>query len=113
MGEHESDNVQEDEGMILIEKKLATDSGEVVGGQLKWGTGWLFLVEAKAGLVVCGSFDVESFEIPAAKVVPPPGNPAYTLEEFVTRPITHVNKEAKEKGVLIGMNVLTAAALLN
>lgn len=98
--------------MELISKSYPVQRGIIQGYQLKWEASWLFLLEAGKGTITCGSFDVTTFATPAAKAVPEPGKPAYTLDDFVRRRITHANKEAERLGVKPGMTALEAAEKL-
>ena len=101
--------------MELFVKNIKTKKGIVQGCQLKWTNSWLFVIDAPKGSIVCGSFDIEAldnFGLSAAKIVPELGNPAYNIDEFVKRKITHVNKLAKKMGVKPGMSVNKAIELM-
>ncbi len=101
--------------MELIVKNFDTSKGVVKGMQLKWENSWLFIVEAPKGSVTCGSFDVDAlngFGLPVAKVLPKPDNPALTIEDFISRKVTHSNELASNLGVKIGMGVLEAVEKL-
>ena len=102
--------------MELYVENVQTAKGTVQACQLKWSTSWCFVIDAPKGSIVCGSFDVEAlngFGVPAAKIVPEPGRPAYTIADFVGRRITHVNTLAAELGVMQGMSVQEAAETLS
>jgi uncharacterized protein YunC (DUF1805 family) len=98
--------------MELIAKTYPMKKGLIQGYQLKWETSWLFLLEAGKGTITCGSFDIAAFGTPAAKAVPQPGKPAYTLDDFVQRPVTHVNPAGEQLGIRTGMTTLEAAEKL-
>lgn len=98
--------------MELIARTYARPKGLIHGYQLKWETSWLFLLETARGTITCGSFDVGAFGTPAARAVPEPGKPAYTLEDFVQRRVTHVNAEGERAGIRPGMTTLEAAEKL-
>jgi len=101
--------------MELIVKNFRTKKGVVQGCQLKWTSSWLFIIDAPRGSILCGSFDIEAlnyFGLAAAKVVPEPGKPAYSIDEFVKRKITDINKLAKDLGICIDMSVIEAAEKL-
>ena len=92
-------------------KNVETKKGIVQACQLKWSNSWCFIVDAPKGSIFCGSFDIEAlndFGLPAAKIVPPPGNPAYSIDEFIGRNITDINELAKKLGVKPGMSVKKA-----
>jgi uncharacterized protein YunC (DUF1805 family) len=102
--------------MEVYIENVPTSKGSVQACQLKWSTSWCFVVDAPRGSIVCGSFDIEAlngFGLPAAKIVPEPGKPAYTVAQFVERRITHVNAMAAELGVTPGMSVQEAAEALS
>lgn len=102
--------------MEVLVENVPTSKGAVQACQLKWSTSWFFVVDAPRGSIVCGSFDIEAlngFGLPAAKIVPEPGKPAYTVAQFVERRITHVNDLAAELGVTPGMSVQEAAEALS
>jgi uncharacterized protein YunC (DUF1805 family) len=98
--------------MELITRTYPRKGGIIHGYQLKWELSWLFLLESTKGTITCGSFDIAVFGSPAAKAVPEPGKPAYTLDDFVQRRITHVNKEGEPFGIKPGMTTLEAAEKL-
>jgi uncharacterized protein YunC (DUF1805 family) len=102
--------------MEFVVENLQTGKGTVQACQLKWSTSWCFVVDAPKGSILCGSFDIEAldgFGLPAAKIVPEPGKPAYTVGQFVERKITHVNALAEALGVAPGMSVSEAAEKLS
>jgi uncharacterized protein YunC (DUF1805 family) len=102
--------------MELVVENLSTNKGMVQACQLKWSTSWCFVVDAPKGSILCGSFDIEAlngFGLPAAKIVPQPGEPAYTVGQFVERKITHVNALAEALGVAPGMSVQEAVEALS
>ena len=101
--------------MELIVKNIETGKGTVQASQLKWKHSWIFIIEAPKGTITCGSFDIDllgSAGMVAAKIVPEPGKPAYTIEEFVQRKITHVNDPASGLGITVGMDAISAAEKL-
>jgi uncharacterized protein YunC (DUF1805 family) len=98
--------------MELYVENLETAHGPVQACQLKWSNSWCFVVDAPKGTILCGSFDIEAlngFGLAAARIVPEPGQPAYTVAQFVERKITDVNALAAEMGVEVGMTVRAAA----
>ena len=98
--------------MELYVENIETANGPVQACQLKWTNSWCFVVDAPKGTIVCGSFDIDAlngFGLPAAKIVPAPGKPAYTVSDFCERTITDVNPLAAELGVKVGMTVRAAA----
>lgn len=102
--------------MELYVENIQTAKGVVQACQLKWSNSWCFVVDAPKGSILCGSFDTDAlngFGLAAAKIVPEPGNPAYTVAEFVERSITHVNALACEAGVRAGMSVQEAIDTLS
>jgi uncharacterized protein YunC (DUF1805 family) len=102
--------------MELYVENVHTAKGVVQACQLKWSTSWCFVVDAPKGSILCGSFDTDAlngFGLPAAKIVPEPGKPAYTVTEFVQRRITHVNALAAALGVKPGMSVQEAVERLS
>jgi uncharacterized protein YunC (DUF1805 family) len=102
--------------MEFVVENLQTGKGTVQACQLKWSTSWCFVVDAPKGSILCGSFDIEAlngFGLPAAKIVPEPGKPAYTVGQFVERKITHVNALAEALGVAPGMSVGEAVEKLS
>lgn len=101
--------------MDLFVRNIKTDKGVVQGCQLKWTNSWLFIIDAPKGNIVCGSIDIKAFDkigIPAAQIVPEPGESAYSVEEFIERKITNTNENAKKFGIKIGMSVYDAIDLL-
>ncbi len=102
--------------MELDVQNVQTSKGPVQACQLKWSNSWCFVVDAPKGSILCGSFDIEAlngFGLPAAKIVPEPGKPAYTVGQFVERKITHVNALAAGLGVKPGMTVQQAVEQLS
>jgi uncharacterized protein YunC (DUF1805 family) len=98
--------------MELYVENIETDHGPVQACQLKWTNSWCFVVDAPKGTILCGSFDLEAlngFGLPAARITPAPGQPAYTVAQFVERTITEVNALADDMGVKVGMTVRQAA----
>lgn len=84
--------------------------------KLKWENSWIFIVDAPGGTITCGSFDIDalnSFGLPAAKIVPEPGKPAFTIEDFLSRKITHANELAAQLGVKKGMKINEAIEKLS
>jgi uncharacterized protein YunC (DUF1805 family) len=105
-----------DRHMELYVENLATAKGVIQACQLKWTNSWLFVVDAPKGSIVCGSFDIAAlngFGLPAAQIVPAPGNPAYNVSQFLERRITHVNALAAAAGVKVGMSVQEAAEAMS
>ena len=101
--------------MTLYVKTYSTEHQTVQVGQLKWTNSWLFVVDAPKGSIVCGSFDVDAlnkFGLPAAQMIPPPDNPAKTIEEFLERNITRVNTLVSKLGVKPGMSIKEAIEYL-
>lgn len=101
--------------MELYVKNIETKKGVIQGCQLKWSNSWCFVIDAPRGSIFCGSFDIEalnSFGLPAVKIVPSPGNPAYTIEEFIVRNITDVNELAGKLGIEPGMSVTEVIDLM-
>jgi len=84
--------------------------------QLKWKHSWIFLISAPKGIITCGSFDLialNDFGTPAAKIFPKEGQEAYTIDDFINRKITHVNKLASEIGMKPGLTIKEAVEILS
>jgi len=102
--------------MELKIQNLKVKETVVQACQLKWEKSWIFIIDAAKGTIVCGSFDIQalnSFGLAAAKVVPEPGKPAFTIEDFISRRITHVNKLATSFGVRTDMTINEAMEKLS
>lgn len=101
--------------MELYIKNVETKKGVVQACQLKWSNSWCFVVDAPKGSILCGSFDIEALNsagLPAVKIVPKPGNPAYTIDEFIKRKITDVNSLAEKMGIMSGFTVKKAIEIM-
>jgi len=102
--------------MQLNSKEIEVSKGIVQAYQFKWTNSWIFIIDAPKGSIFCGSFDIEALEkfgLAAAKIVPEPDNPAYNVDEFIERKITHVNKLASDMGVEPGIPVDKAIELMH
>lgn len=102
--------------MELIIQNLKVKEIVVQVCQLKWEKSWIFIIDAPKGTITCGSFDIQAlngFGLAAAKVVPEPGKPAFTIEDFTYRKITHVNKLATGLGVKKDMTINEAIEKLS
>jgi uncharacterized protein YunC (DUF1805 family) len=97
-----------------IESVQAEEMG-VQAVQMWWSTGWLFLVDAPKGVVVCGAFDVDTldtFGLVAAQASGTPDSPIMDLAEFMGRRITKANSGAMKLGITSGIPVIEAVEIL-
>ncbi len=101
--------------MELITKNIVVKGNFIQVIQLKWSKSWIFIIDAPKGTITCGSFDIDflnKFKLPAAKVVPDPEEPAFTIEQFIRRKITHINKTGEICGLRVNMPILEAVGKL-
>lgn len=102
--------------MELVVKNIKVKNITIQACQLKWESSWLFLIDAPRGIITCGSFDIgalNSFKLAAAKVFPKPGEESHSIEEFITKKITHVNELAAKLGVKEGQTIKEAIEKLS
>jgi len=101
--------------MELITKNIDIKGNSIQAIQLKWSKSWIFIIDAPKGSITCGSFDIEflnKFGLSAAKIVPDPEDPAFTIDQFIERKITHINKAGEANGLKVNMSVLEAVERL-
>jgi uncharacterized protein YunC (DUF1805 family) len=101
--------------MEVHTKTYQTPNGLVEGVQTKWAGFNILLVTGAKGFLACPAIDVEAcqrYGVAAALVESTPDNPIGTLERFPNRKITKVNAKAKSIGIIEGMNVIDAFALI-
>lgn len=92
-----------------------TPNGLVEGVQTKWLGFNVLMVTGSKGFLACPAIDVDACErygVAAALVESTPDNPIRTLERFPNRKITKVNNKAKALGIVEGMDVTDAFALI-
>ena len=96
-------------------KTIQTPNGPVEGVQTKWEGFSVLLVTGSKGFLACPAIDVEACEgygAAAALVESTPDNPIGTLERFPDRKITKVNAKARALGIIEGMDVEEAFAII-
>lgn len=101
--------------MELLKKTYETRNGDVEGVQVKWEGFSLLLVTGSKACLCCGVFDIAAFEkfnYPAALVESSPENPIGNLENFPNRVIKVANSLAVELGIVPGLDVNEAFALI-
>ena len=92
-----------------------TPNGLVEGVQTKWSGFNVLMVTGSKGFLACPAIDVDACErygVAAALVESTPDNPIRTLERFPKRKVTKVNEKAKALGIVEGMDVTDAFALI-
>ena len=92
-----------------------TPNGLIEGVQTKWSGFNVLMVTGSKGFLACPAIDVEAcqrYGVAAALVESTPDNPIRTLERFPDRKVTKVNDKAKALGIVEGMDVTDAFALI-
>ena len=92
-----------------------TPNGLVEGVQTKWSGFNVLMVTGSRGFLACPAIDVEAcqrYGVAAALVESTPDNPIRTLDRFPNRKVTKVNDKAKALGIVEGMDVTDAFALI-
>src|SRR3972149_2283341 len=101
--------------MEINTKTYETPKGLVEGVQTKWPGFNILIVTGKKGFLACPVVDINAcqrYGVAAALVESTPENPIGTLERFANRKVTLVNAKAKELGIVEGMDVSDAFALI-
>ena len=101
--------------MEVYNKIYQTPNGTVEVIQTKW-TGFSILVATGSkGFLACPAVDVEAcqrYGKACAIVESTPDNPIGTVERFANRKITKINEKARQLGIVEGMDVIEAFALI-
>jgi uncharacterized protein YunC (DUF1805 family) len=101
--------------MEIHTKTYQTPKGPVEGVQTKWAGFNILIVTGAKGFLACPAIDVDAcqrYGVAAALVDSTPDNPIGTLDRFPNRKITKVNANAKALGIIEGMDVTNAFALI-
>jgi len=101
--------------MEIVTRTFETDNGLVEGVQTKWQGFNILIVTGGKGFLACPAIDVEAcqrYEVACAIVESTPDNPIGTLERFPNRKILSANDKAKQLGIVEGMDVGEAFALI-
>lgn len=101
--------------MDVLQKTFETKNGNVEGVHVKWENFSILMVTGSKACLCCGVFDIDAFErfdYPAALVNSSPENPIGSLENFPNRTIKAANQKAKDLGVVEGLDVQEAFALI-
>jgi uncharacterized protein YunC (DUF1805 family) len=101
--------------MEIHTKTFETANGLVEGVQAKWSGFNILLVTGSKGFLACPAIDVDAcqrYGVAAAVVESTPDNPIGTLERFGNRKITKANAKAQNLGIIEGMAVTEAFALI-
>lgn len=101
--------------MEIHTKTFQTPNGPVEGVQTKWAGFNILLVTGSKGFLACPAIDVDAcqgYDVAAALVESTPDNPIGTLERFGNRKIKTANAKAKALGIIEGMDVTDAFALI-
>lgn len=101
--------------MELLKKTFNTPNGDVEGVHVKWENFSILLVTGSKACLCCGVFDIDAFEkfnYPAALVNSSPQNPIGNLDNFPNRTIKAANQKAKDLGIIEGLDVTEAFALI-
>ncbi|MHC4842185.1 MAG: DUF1805 domain-containing protein [Planctomycetota bacterium] len=101
--------------MEVEQKIFQTPNGPVEGVQTKWEGFNILLVTGSKGFLACPAIDVDACQgycVAAAIVESTPDNPIGTLERFPDRKVTKANDKAKQLGIIEGMDVSEAFALI-
>ena len=92
-----------------------TPNGLLEGVQTKWSGFNVLMVTGSKGFLACPAIDVDAcqrYGVAAALVESTPDNPIRTLDRFPNRKVTKVNDKAKALGIVEGMDVTDAFALI-
>lgn len=101
--------------MEIVTKTFETANGIVEGMQTKWEGFNILVVTGSKGFLACPAIDVDAcqrYEVACAIVESTPDNPIGTLERFPNRKILSANEKARQLGIVKGIDVGEAFALI-
>lgn len=101
--------------MEVYNKIYPTPNGAVEIIQTKWAGFSILVATGSKGFLACPVVDIEAcqgYDQACAIVESTPDNPIGTVERFANRKVTKVNKKAKQLGIIEGMDVVEAFALI-
>ena len=101
--------------MEINKKIFQTPKGPVEGVQNKWTGFNILIVTGSKGFLACPAIDVDAcqrYGVAAALVESSPENPIGTLDRFPNRKVTKINEKARALGIIEGMPVEDAFALI-
>ena len=101
--------------MEVYNKIYQTPNGTVEIIQTKWAGFSILVATGSKGFLACPAVDVEAcqgYGKACAIVESTPDNPIGTVERFANRKIIKINEKARQLGIIEGMDVIEAFALI-
>ena len=101
--------------MEIVTRTFETANGLIEGVQTKWEGFNILIVTGSKGFLACPAIDVvacQRYNVACAIVESTPDNPIGTLERFPNRKILSANEQAEQLGIVKGMDVDEAFALI-
>ncbi|HPS54050.1 MAG TPA: DUF1805 domain-containing protein [Sedimentisphaerales bacterium] len=101
--------------MEVYNKIYQTPNGTVEIIQTKWAGFSILVATGTKGFLACPAVDAQAcqrYGCACAIVESTPENPIGTVERFANRKVIKVNEKARQLGIIEGMDVIEAFALI-